>query len=193
MLQCASSPVGTGRQRGLPNQGQDPRAGIVPTSALECEEHLAQGTSGLLVHHTRTSGLRIGAAMDHHIEGPAGTAVESESSPNVARVTVTAASSRASGCGSSSSLPTVGQASIAAGDPRPGDRRTLRRTADRLGGSTGRAACLPGQILGECRCRTGGRPTDPAGGALRAFPRPASGIAWRAEANPSERADGAWL
>ncbi len=74
----------------LPNQGQDPRAGIVPTSALVCEEHLAQGTSGLLVHHTRASGLRIGAAMDHRIEGPAGTAVESESSPNVARVTVTA-------------------------------------------------------------------------------------------------------
>jgi alpha,alpha-trehalose phosphorylase len=74
----------------LPDQGRDPRVGAALESALESEENLAQGTTGLLIHHTRVSGLRIGAAMDHHIEGPAETVVASESSPNVARVSVTA-------------------------------------------------------------------------------------------------------
>src|SRR5437016_4709560 len=41
----------------LPDQGKDPRTGIVVMSPLECEEHQAQGTAGLLVHHTRASGL----------------------------------------------------------------------------------------------------------------------------------------
>src|SRR5258706_4301233 len=73
----------------LPPQSKDPRVGAALESALECEEHLAQGTAGLLVHHTRVSGLRIGAAMDHHVEGPPGMVVESESSPDGVRVTVT--------------------------------------------------------------------------------------------------------
>jgi alpha,alpha-trehalose phosphorylase len=63
--------------------------GAALASALESEMHQAQGTTGLLIHHTRVSGLRIGAAMDHRIEGPAEMVVESDSSPDVARVTVT--------------------------------------------------------------------------------------------------------
>ena len=74
----------------LPAQSNDPRVGAALASALECEEHLALGTAGLLVHHTRVSGLRIGAAMDHIIEGPAGMDIASESSPDSARVTITA-------------------------------------------------------------------------------------------------------
>ena len=64
---------------------------VVPHSrpALESEEHRAQGTVGLLIHHTRVSGLRIGAAMDHHVEGPPEMVVESESSPDVVRVSIT--------------------------------------------------------------------------------------------------------
>ena len=73
----------------LPPQSTDPRVGAALESALEGEEHLAQGTGGLLVHHTKVSGLRIGAAMDHSIEGPPQTVVASESTPDVARVTVT--------------------------------------------------------------------------------------------------------
>ncbi len=72
----------------LPDQSNDPRVGAALASSLECEEHLAQGAAGLLIHHTRISGLRIGAAMDHYIEGPADRVVESESSPDVARVSV---------------------------------------------------------------------------------------------------------
>jgi alpha,alpha-trehalose phosphorylase len=73
----------------LPEQSRDPRAAVVPASPLESEENQAQGTTGLLVHHTHASGLRIGAAMDHYIEGPSEIVVESESSPDIARVTIT--------------------------------------------------------------------------------------------------------
>ncbi|HLJ32364.1 MAG TPA: glycosyl hydrolase family 65 protein, partial [Ktedonobacteraceae bacterium] len=74
----------------LPDQSQDPRAATGLVSPLVSEEHLAQNTVGLLVHHTRASHLRMGAAMDHRIEGPEGTVVESESAPDIARVTANA-------------------------------------------------------------------------------------------------------
>jgi alpha,alpha-trehalose phosphorylase len=75
----------------LPPQSADPRVGAALESALESEEHLTIGTvpGGLLVHHTRVSGLRIGAAMDHQVEGPAEMVVASESTPDIARVTIT--------------------------------------------------------------------------------------------------------
>jgi len=73
----------------LPDQGKDPRVGAALSSPLESEEHQAFGNGGLLIHHTKVSGLLVGAAMDHHIEGPSETVVESESSPDVARVSVT--------------------------------------------------------------------------------------------------------
>jgi alpha,alpha-trehalose phosphorylase len=73
----------------LPPQGNDPRVGAALESALESEEHLAQDGGGLLVHHTRVSGLRIGAAMDHHIEGPPEMVVSSESLPDITRLTIT--------------------------------------------------------------------------------------------------------
>src|SRR3989441_9021383 len=72
----------------LPSQSKDPRVGAALESALESEEHLAQGAAGLLIHHTRVSGLLIGAAMDHYIEGPPGMVIESGSFPDVVRVSV---------------------------------------------------------------------------------------------------------
>src|SRR5712692_7419410 len=71
----------------LPPQSKDPRVG----AALESEEHLVihGRPGGLLIHHTKVSGLRIGAAMDHQIEGPPEMVVESESVPDIARVTIT--------------------------------------------------------------------------------------------------------
>src|SRR5258707_4324759 len=75
----------------LPHQSKDPRVGAALESALESEEHGvggAQGTAGLLIHHTKVSGLRIGAAMDHQIEGPPEMVVASESFPDIARVTI---------------------------------------------------------------------------------------------------------
>jgi alpha,alpha-trehalose phosphorylase len=72
----------------LPDQDKDPRVGAALASALESEEHQAEGTAGLLVHHTRVSDLRIGVAMDHRIDGPPEMVVESESHPDRARVTI---------------------------------------------------------------------------------------------------------
>lgn len=73
----------------LPAQSKDPRVGAALESALESEENQAKGTAGLLIHHTKVSGLRIGAAMDHIIEGPSDKIVEAESLPDIARVTIT--------------------------------------------------------------------------------------------------------
>jgi alpha,alpha-trehalose phosphorylase len=73
----------------LPTQSKDPRVGAALESALESEENQALGTAGLLIHHTKVSGLRIGAAMDHIIEGPSNKIIEAESLPDIARVTVT--------------------------------------------------------------------------------------------------------
>lgn len=73
-----------------PDLARDPRAGLTPTSPFESEEHLAQETIGLLVHRTHISGLRVGVAMDHLIEGPADLAVEAESARDIARVSIIA-------------------------------------------------------------------------------------------------------
>jgi alpha,alpha-trehalose phosphorylase len=74
----------------LPDQGADPRVGAALAAPLESEEHEAKGASGLLIHHTKVSRLRVGAAMNHDIEGPPGTVVESSSYPDSSRVSITA-------------------------------------------------------------------------------------------------------
>jgi len=74
---------------GLPPQSKDPRVGAALESALVGEEYRAQGTVGLLIHHTRVSGLRIGAAMDHYVEGPPNMVVECDGYPDVVRTSVT--------------------------------------------------------------------------------------------------------
>src|SRR5258707_1597127 len=74
----------------LPDAGKDPRAGTVSLAPLEGELHEVRNMRGLLVHHTRASSLRVGAAMDHQIEGPEGMTIEAESTPNVVRVSVSA-------------------------------------------------------------------------------------------------------
>ncbi len=73
----------------LPPQSKDPRVGAALESPLVSEEHLAEGTSGLLIHHTRVSDLRMGAAVDHHVEGPGGMGISSESLPDIVRITFT--------------------------------------------------------------------------------------------------------
>jgi alpha,alpha-trehalose phosphorylase len=73
----------------LPDQDADPRAGFALAAPLQSEEHEAEGALGLLIHRTKVSGLRVGAAMDHQIEGPPGTVVESSSQPDIARVSIT--------------------------------------------------------------------------------------------------------
>ena len=72
----------------LPPQSKDPRVGAALESPLESEEHLAEGTGGILIHHTKASGLRMGAAMHHEVEGPSGMNIESGSYPDVVRVVI---------------------------------------------------------------------------------------------------------
>ncbi|MGN6172865.1 MAG: glycoside hydrolase family 65 protein [Streptosporangiaceae bacterium] len=73
----------------LPSLGGDPRLGAVLEHPLEQEDQDAQGTAVILVHRTRQSKLRIGAAMDHLIDGP-NVHVESRAFPDGGVVTATA-------------------------------------------------------------------------------------------------------
>ena len=74
----------------LPDQGDDPRLGAVLAAPLQSEEHEAKGASGLLIHRTKLSGLRVGVAMNHDVNGPPGTIVESSSYPDSSIVSITA-------------------------------------------------------------------------------------------------------
>jgi alpha,alpha-trehalose phosphorylase len=71
-----------------PPASPDPRTAAVLDSPLVSEEFFHLDARAVLVHSTRRSTLRIAAAMDHEVDGPAGTDVVSESSPDVARVTI---------------------------------------------------------------------------------------------------------
>jgi alpha,alpha-trehalose phosphorylase len=54
----------------LPAESGDPRLGTVLDSPLTQEFQGTHDQAVLLVHHTKRSGLRVGAAMDHLIDGP---------------------------------------------------------------------------------------------------------------------------
>jgi alpha,alpha-trehalose phosphorylase len=82
--------VANERLPGEASGSADPRSGTVLQSALHGEAHAAHDRSALLVHRTRLSNLRVAAAMAHVIAGPPGTDHEMDSSPDVARLTVSA-------------------------------------------------------------------------------------------------------
>jgi alpha,alpha-trehalose phosphorylase len=71
-------------------QSSDPRAAAALESPLVSEEFTQHDQRVVLVHMTKSSGLRMAAGMDHVIEGPEGTDTASESLADVGRVTVTA-------------------------------------------------------------------------------------------------------
>ena len=73
----------------LPSLPRDPRVAAQLKAPLRSEYHGVRNTRGLLMHCTKQSGLRVGAGMDHLIDGPDNLGVESESYADVARVTVT--------------------------------------------------------------------------------------------------------
>ncbi|MET9556238.1 glycosyl hydrolase family 65 protein [Streptomyces sp. NPDC006645] len=73
----------------LPEAAADPRASVALESPLQAEETFASGNRLRLVHSTRRSGLRVGAAADHVVSGPEPTTTECESDDDVARLTVT--------------------------------------------------------------------------------------------------------
>ncbi len=69
-------------------RARDPRAPAAMWAPLVPEHHTHHDLEVALVHRTRNSGLRMAVALDHVVEGPAGTVATSESEPNLARVTV---------------------------------------------------------------------------------------------------------
>ena len=72
----------------LPPATDDPRVAALLDAPLQSEEHVVNGTRAVTLHRTRTSDLLVGAAMDHDVEGPDPTRIDSESYPDVSRVTV---------------------------------------------------------------------------------------------------------
>jgi alpha,alpha-trehalose phosphorylase len=66
----------------------DPRAAAALDQPLVSEYNHSSDTAAVLVHQTRRSGLRVGAAMAHMIEGPDGVLTESRTMPDAALVTV---------------------------------------------------------------------------------------------------------
>ena len=73
----------------LPGHSADPRAAAALTDPLEAEHATFRDARVLLAHTTRTSGLRMAAAMDHEIDGPPDTEMSTEAADDLGRVTVT--------------------------------------------------------------------------------------------------------
>ena len=72
----------------LPDLGHDPRTAAQLEFPLVVEDNVAHRQGAVMVHRTKTSGLRLGAAMDHEVAGPDGTGIDVDASGDVARVTV---------------------------------------------------------------------------------------------------------
>ncbi len=72
----------------LPAPTDDPRVAAVLSKPLVAEAGSAHGTRAGLVHSTTGSGLIIAAVMDHEVDGPVGTRVESVTFPHLGRTTV---------------------------------------------------------------------------------------------------------
>jgi alpha,alpha-trehalose phosphorylase len=68
----------------------DPRATAALAAPLESDIYDSIDLRTVLVHHTRQSGLRMAAAMDHVVEGPDGTSSRSEAFADHARMVVSA-------------------------------------------------------------------------------------------------------
>ena len=77
----------------LPSQSADPRAAAILSQPLVSEENNAVNHDqyrAILVHSTRSSQLRLAAAMAHEVTGPKRMKTDIESFPDTARLTVAA-------------------------------------------------------------------------------------------------------
>lgn len=72
-----------------PGRSADPRVAAALEKPLVAEDQVATGDGAVLVHSTRSSGLRMGAAMTHRIDGPEGVVSQTEAHDDWARTTVT--------------------------------------------------------------------------------------------------------
>jgi alpha,alpha-trehalose phosphorylase len=74
----------------LPVASKDPRVAAALANPLVSIQHMSRDTQGLLAHQTRSSGLRLAAAMTHLCDAPDGWETETEDYEDSARVTVIA-------------------------------------------------------------------------------------------------------
>ena len=77
----------------IPVAAADPRAAAVLAAPLVSEEHMAVDGArprAVLVHSTRSSKLRLAAAMSHEVSGPSRMSVTSEAFPDLGRLMVAA-------------------------------------------------------------------------------------------------------
>jgi alpha,alpha-trehalose phosphorylase len=74
----------------LPAADGDPRAAAVLDRPLAAEYQYHDANLALLVHRTKHSGLRVGACMDHVIDGPDGLRTDARGSEDTGMVTATA-------------------------------------------------------------------------------------------------------
>ncbi|MBC3191969.1 glycoside hydrolase family 65 protein [Pseudonocardia sp. C8] len=70
--------------------GDDPRLDIALDNVLEPEQSRAGDAGATLVHRTRQSGLRCGAAMEHEVSGPDGIQVTTDANEDLGRTTIIA-------------------------------------------------------------------------------------------------------
>jgi alpha,alpha-trehalose phosphorylase len=82
------SELGTGET--LPVTEKDPRTAAVLSSPLASEMYGGEELRAFLVHTTKASGLTVGAAMDHRIDGLDDIETTISTDPDLARVTITA-------------------------------------------------------------------------------------------------------
>jgi alpha,alpha-trehalose phosphorylase len=72
----------------VPVLSGDPRVAAAMANPLVAEERLTRDAGALMVHRTRTSGLRMAAGMHHEVTGPEGTAFTTDAENDWARTTV---------------------------------------------------------------------------------------------------------
>ena len=72
----------------LPVPGGDPRGTAALQAPLVEQADASRGARAGLVHSTQESALIVAAVMDHVVDGPPGTLVQSESFPHLGRTTV---------------------------------------------------------------------------------------------------------
>ena len=75
----------------LPPRSHDPRVSAILESPLQAESNALSNLNVTLVHRTKSSGLRVAVAMDHIAESPSALQINTESFPDLGRVTFSAA------------------------------------------------------------------------------------------------------
>jgi len=71
----------------IESQSKDPRVAATLNSPLVAEDAAASDYRAVLVHHTRKSGLRVAAAMDHELDTDDGLRCEIHAEDDLARLT----------------------------------------------------------------------------------------------------------